>query len=168
MIQIIGLAAGILFVFILCFKPKDDNRLTTREQIIEAVNQLFLLTDEENWADLQKDILDTVVSLDMATLGHKRADMTAAEICDQWKMGASKVDAVYHSCSNHHVVLMDRCTAMVQCWATTTHFKATAVHGHTRDVVGSYDLKLQKKHGMWKVNSIKFDLKYIGGNGSLQ
>eukprot|EP00545_Synedropsis_sp_CCMP1620_P008125 CAMPEP_0119008240 /NCGR_PEP_ID=MMETSP1176-20130426/3556_1 /TAXON_ID=265551 /ORGANISM="Synedropsis recta cf, Strain CCMP1620" /LENGTH=216 /DNA_ID=CAMNT_0006960533 /DNA_START=75 /DNA_END=725 /DNA_ORIENTATION=+ len=185
MLQIIAITAAILFVFILCFKPNNDNenrRTTTREQIIEAVNQLFLLTDEEDWDVLQKDILDTVVSLDMETLGHKRSDLTAAELCDQWKVGASKVDAVYHSCSNHHVALMDddngantsnsgnthATHATVKCWATTTHFKAAAVHGHTRDVVGSYELKLQKKKSVWRVTAIKFDLKYIGGNGSLQ
>lgn len=169
MLQIIGLTSAILFIGIVFFKPThDENKFTTREQIIEAVNRLFFFTDEEDWDALQQEILDNAVSLDMVSLGHKRSNLTASELCEQWKVGASKVDAVYHSCSNHHVTLTDATNAVVKCWATTTHFKAAAVHGHTRDVVGMYELKLQKKQSIWKVSAIKFDLKYIGGNGSLQ
>lgn len=134
---------------------------------METVNQLFLLQDTQEW-DLLRDILDEEVHLDMSTMGIKPANLTSVDLLDKWKLAFSRIDAVFHACSNHTVKMDGGSKASVKMCATTTHFKASAVHGMTRDFVGTYEVKLQKKRNGWRVSHFKFDLMYIMGNANLE
>ncbi len=58
--------------------------------------------------------------------------------------------------------------ATVHAYAIATHFKKTARHGKTREFVGSYDLLLCGVPGKgWRINTFKYNLKYIDGNVDL-
>ena len=58
--------------------------------------------------------------------------------------------------------------AEVNAYAVATHYKEFAQKGQTREFVGSYDIHLSKSYGDWRIDKIKYNLKYSAGNMSLE
>ena len=141
--------------------------LTTREQIVETVNRLFIYTDEQDWSKLQKVFADKV-DFDMSSLGGEvTAGKPADQICEDWKAGFTGLDAVNHLAGNYLVEIQNS-QATVYAYATATHFKESASKGNTREFVGTYNLHLILLDGVWKINSFKYNLKYATGNMSFE
>ncbi len=142
--------------------------MTTREEIIETVNKLFIYTDSQNWEALQNEVFTEEVFLDMTSLGGNASDMTSKEICDMWKEGFKDLDAVNHLAGNYLVEKIFDSEAKVFAYATATHFKESALNGKTRDFVGTYDFKLRKTNAGWRLYSFVYNLKYADGNLELK
>jgi hypothetical protein len=141
---------------------------TTREQIIEIVNRLFVYTDYREWQKLQTEVFTPTVRFDMSSLGAGTPkDLPAQEICAMWESGFAGIDAVHHH-SGNFLVTVNGGAATVFCYATASHYKAAATQGHTREFVGSYDLGLQQTISGWRINSFRYNVKYTGGNMELQ
>ncbi len=96
--------------------------MTTREEIIEIVNKLFIFTDDQDWLGLQNEVFTENVHLDMSSLGGEAIDTTAKEICVMWEKGFDGLDAVNHLAGNYLVKTKDD-EALVFAYATATHFK---------------------------------------------
>ena len=142
--------------------------MTPREEIIETVNKLFIYTDSQQWEKLKNEVFASQVRLDMISLGGEAKDTTANQICAMWQEGFKELDAVNHLGGNYLVTLKDEKTAHAFAYATATHFKESAKKGQTREFVGTYDLKLQKSAGGWRIFSFVYNLKYTQGNLSLE
>jgi hypothetical protein len=137
---------------------------TTREQIIEVVNRLFVYTDYREWQKIQAEVLTKIVRFDMSSLGAgEPKDLSAGAICDMWETGFAGIDAVHHQ-SGNFLVNVNGNTATVFCYAVATHYKKSATQGNTREYVGSYDLSLQLTANGWRINSFRYNVKYTGGN----
>jgi hypothetical protein len=140
---------------------------TTREQIIEIVNRLFVYTDYREWQKLQMEVFTPTVLFDMSSLGAGAPqDQTAAEICTMWESGFAGIDAVHHHSGNFMVTVNGE-AATVFCYAIASHYKAAATQGQTREFVGSYDLGLEQTAGGWRINSFRYNVKYTRGNKEL-
>ena len=136
---------------------------TVREEIIEVVNKLFIYTDEMDWFGLKNEVFTEQVIFDMSSLGQEVVTKTAQQICDDWKTGFAELDAVNHLAGNHLVTAMgDEATVFV--YATATHYKEAATQGKTREFVGTYNLVLERGANGWRINSFKYNLKYMNGN----
>jgi hypothetical protein len=95
---------------------------TTREQIIEIVNRLFVYTDYREWQKLQTEVFTPTVRFDMSSLGAGAPkDQTAQEICATWESGFAGIDAVHHHSGNfmvtgerggRHRILLRHCLAL--------------------------------------------------------
>ena len=142
--------------------------MTTREQIIETVNKLFIYTDYREWEKLQNEVFTENVHLDMSSLGAEPMDTTAREICEMWNTGFKDIDAVNHLGGNYLVELIADDKAKVFAYATATHFKQSATKGQTREFVGSYDLELELTDSGWRIYSFTYNLKYMSGNATLE
>ena len=57
--------------------------------------------------------------------------------------------------------------ATVFAYATATHYKESATHGKTREMVGSYNLHVTKNEGGWRIDQFRYNLKYATGNHDL-
>lgn len=141
--------------------------MTTREQIIESINKLFIYTDSQNWTGLEDEVFDKRVFLDMTSLGGTASELDSSKISAMWKEGFKDLDAINHLGGNYIVELISDETAKVFAYATATHFKETAKNGKTREFVGTYDFKLRKMNDNWKIYSFIYHLKYMTGNLSL-
>ncbi len=141
---------------------------TTREQIVETVNKLFVYTDEQSWEELQSEVFTQTVWLDMSSLNGPKDNFSSTAICEMWQEGFKDLDSVNHLGGNYLVSLQDQENAKVKAYATATHFKASATKGQTRDFVGTYDLGLVKQNGIWLINSFTYSLKYMSGNLGLE
>ena len=142
------------------------SNLTTREEIIETVNKLFIYTDERAWKKLQSDVFTPSVHFDMSSLGAEVTTKTSEDICKDWEVGLGDIDSVNHLAGNY-LVAIDGSNADVFCYATATHYRADAKHGKTREFVGTYELKLEKGSTGWRIDSFKYNLKYMNGNTEL-
>jgi hypothetical protein len=141
---------------------------TTREQIIETVNRLFVYTDYREWQKLQTEVFTPTVHFDMSSLGAGAAkDLAAGEICAMWETGFAGIDAVHHH-SGNFLVTVNGEAATVFCYAIASHYKAAATQGHTREFVGSYDLGLQRTADGWRISSFRYNVKYTSGNMELK
>ncbi len=142
--------------------------MTTREEIVEVVNKLYVYTDAQEWEKLQSEVFQEKVYLDMTSLGGEAKDMTAVEVCEMWAEGFKELDAVNHLGGNYLVTLVNEQEAKVFAYATATHYKQAASKGQTREFVGTYDLVLSNAMNGWRINSFVYHLKYATGNMSLE
>ena len=134
-----------------------------RDEIVEVINKLFIYTDNQEWDKLQNEVFSDDVFFDMSSLGGRKAETSAKEICEIWKNGFVGIDAINHLAGNYLVQIHDT-TATVFAYATATHYKKSATKGKTREFVGTYDIRLMK-HGIgWRIYQFKYDLKYSTGN----
>ena len=136
---------------------------STREEIIERVNKLFVYTDSQEWGKLQNEVFTHEVDFDMSSMGGEKKEMTSKAICELWKNGFKNIDFVNHLAGNYIVNIHDS-TATVFAYATATHYKKSASKGKTREFVGTYDIGLLKQSIGWRIYKFKYALKYSTGN----
>ncbi|NNC70885.1 MAG: SnoaL-like domain-containing protein [Flavobacteriaceae bacterium] len=140
---------------------------TEREQIIETVNKLFIYTDHRYWEKLQNEVFSKFVHLDMTSMGGEVRELLSNEICENWSQGFQEIDVVNHLAGNYLVTIKEN-KAEVFAYATATHYKKNAKRGNTRDFVGSYDFNLVKNHEGWRIDKMKYNLRYALGNLQLK
>ena len=144
------------------------NNFTEREQIIEVVNRLFIYTDYLEWEKLQTEVFAENVILNMESLGAGPATtVTGKAITEMWEEGFSGIDAIHHQAGNY-LVDINGGEANVFAYAIATHYKKDAVNGNVREFVGSYDLHLVQTENGWRIDSFKYNVKYLNGNLDLK
>jgi hypothetical protein len=140
-----------------------------REEIVELVNKLFVYTDSRAWDRLLKDVFKEKVLFDMSSLGAGPAkELTAMAICDMWRDGFAGIDQVHHQSGNFIVDFKDEVEANVFCYAIASHYKQTATQGKSREFIGSYELHASLTDLGWRLDSFKYNLKYVNGNAELK
>jgi hypothetical protein len=140
-----------------------------REEIIEVVNKLFVFTDQQLWAKLQKDVFAPNVLFDMSSAGGGPASqLSSKQICDLWEKGFAGIDSIHHQAGNYLVTISEDVKADVFCYAIATHYKRAATKGNVREFVGSYDVSLVLTDLGWRISAFRYNLKYINGNTSLE
>ena len=142
------------------------------DEIVELVNKLFVYTDNRDWEKLQKEVFTEKVHFDMSSAGGGApTQMTAIAICDMWKHGFEGIDHVHHHSGNYIVKFpddVDVITADVLCYATAIHYRKNATLGQTREFVGSYNIHTSFTDRGWRIDSFRYNLKYISGNAELK
>lgn len=136
------------------------------QQIIETVNKLFISVDNRDW-DAVKAIFSDTVLLDYTSMaGGHPADLASADIIDSWKSILPGFDKTHHQLGNY-IIETDSLVVKVFCYGTATHYLSNESKNNVWTVVGSYDLELQAVSKAWRITKMKFNLKYIDGNGEL-
>ena len=136
---------------------------SVRDEIIEIANKLFVYTDAQNWRALQKEVFTPNVHFDMSSINGKNREMSAVEICEDWRKGFENIDAVNHLAGNYLVDIQNN-SANVFAYATATHYKKDASKGTVREFVGTYNLHLIKTDEGWRIDAFQYNLKYAAGN----
>ena len=144
--------------------PRTKIEMTEREKLVELVNKLFIYTDNRQWDLLQSEVFSDRVFLDMTSMGGQASELTSKDICDMWSEGFKELDAVNHLGGNYLIQMLSDTESSVFAYATATHFKASATKGKTREFVGTYDLKMKRIEGSWRICSFIYHLKYAAGN----
>jgi hypothetical protein len=140
-----------------------------RDEIIEVVNKLFIYTDNQEWSKLLKEVFKEKVFFDMGSMsGERGKEMKASDICKSWEEGFEDLDFVHHQSGNFVVKFKDDETqAEVFCYAIAIHFKESASPEQTREFVGTYDLNLVLTDDGWRIDTFRYNFKFISGNKSL-
>lgn len=148
--------------------PRNNPTPADKVAITEVINQLFVYTDFRNWQKIIDLVFTDEVMLDMSSAGGPHATiLKSAAICQQWEQAFTGLDAIHHQAGNY-IIDTNGKTATVIAYAIASHYKASALKGHTRTFVGSYDLKLVLTANGWRISHLTYLLKYTEGNGTLQ
>ena len=141
-----------------------------RDEVVELINKLFVYTDSQQWNKLVKEVFKERVLFDMTSLGSGPAkEMTAVAICDLWRKGFAGIDHVHHQSGNFIVDFNEAgIEADVFCYASASHYKERATQGTTRGFIGSYNFHASFTDLGWRLDSFKYNLKYITGNEELK
>jgi 3-phenylpropionate/cinnamic acid dioxygenase small subunit len=142
--------------------------LVAKQQIVDLVTELFVATDQRDWAAVKRCFADRVL-FDMSSMGAGPAThRTPDEIAGGWAEGLKGVEALHHQAGNFRVAVYEgRATA--SCYGVAFHFRRTRSGHDTRTFVGSYAFVLDRGGpDAWRINSFRFDLKFIDGNPQLE
>ena len=133
--------------------------LLDRLAVQDAVNALFLATDAKDWPRVEAAFTDEV-HFDMTSLaGGEPATMSGKAIAAAWAEGLDAVNAVHHQTGNF-VVRVEGDGATVFCYGTATHHRPDTDKPIT-SFVGSYDFHLVRRGDDWRIDSFRFNKKYV-------
>ena len=157
----------ILIVLYLIPMNTQAQTVLDQHQITQAVQQIFIQTDERNWDQVSACFTDPV-RLDYSSLsGNEPAELSSQQVVESWQAVLPGFEATQHSLSNFQVsVDGDRATA--SCYGTAVHYLPNDTdQGDTWTVVGTYDFELAKREGQWKTSAMTFHFKFTEGNTDL-
>jgi hypothetical protein len=137
--------------------------LIAKDEIVDTIHRLFIGTDRRDWA-MVLEALAPELHVDLTSLaGGMPSTMLAADLAKAWDEGLRNLQAVHHQVGNHRVTVTgDEATA--SCYGTATHFRPLPSGRNVRAFVGSYDFKLSRMAGRWRITSLRFNLAYQDGN----
>lgn len=141
-------------------------RLLEKEAVVATVNRLFRSVDEKDW-DGARDCLAPRVWLDASSVaGGVPGDAVAADIVEGWRASLGELEAIHHQAGNYEVEVEGE-EATASCYGIAYHYRPGASGANTRLFVGTYDLHLEKRRGGWRVDELRYDLKFTEGNPEL-
>jgi hypothetical protein len=141
-------------------------QLVEKDRIIDTINQLFIATDNRDWAAVRGCLADQVL-LDMTSLAGGRATKMAGEqVAAVWEEGLRSIESVHHQAGNYRVEVQDE-EATAFCYGMASHFRRNRTGRNSRVFVGSYDLHLVRIEDRWLIDSFRFNLKFLEGNADL-
>jgi hypothetical protein len=147
----------------------DDKlrELTAKDEVIGAVNQLFIYTDNRDWERVKRCFAEEVHFDVTSMVGGEPTTLTPDDIVAAWDEGLKHLDAIHHQAGNYLVDVMKN-EATVFCYGTASHYLPNDTGNNTRKFIGSYDFHLRKDPDAWRIDRFKFELKYIDGNPNLE
>ena len=145
--------------------PRRD--LADKDAIADVIHRLFIGTDNRDWATVESCLAATV-RFDMSSLGGGPAvDRSPGQITAAWEEGLRPIEVVHHQAGNHRITIDgERATAF--CYGVAFHYRRTRSGRNTRTFVGSYDFGLRKHGTDWRIDSFRFNLKFLDGNLELE
>jgi hypothetical protein len=134
--------------------------LLDRGKILDVLYALFLDTDNKNWERVEQYFSPRVKINMAAGTNGDHEEMTASEVVQSWKSNLEHVLHVHHQISNFRVKTEDD--------RATAHFNGIALHNIetpegfiTKNLVGVYEVGLQRVFDSWKVHTFLFRIKFI-------
>jgi ketosteroid isomerase-like protein len=147
--------------------PDPLQTLLQKDRIVDAINTLFVATDEKDWETVKGCFADEVL-FDVTSLGADVPEtLTPDAIAAAWEDGLRPIEALHHQTGNHRVEVSGD-EAIAFCYGTASHYRKTASGRNTRTFVGSYDLHLRRASGRWVIDQFTFNLKFLDGNPELE
>lgn len=140
--------------------------LVERSRITEVINSLFVSTDRRDWVSVRACFASEVL-FDMSALGAGAPVRTSPEaIAAGWEAGLKPIEHIHHQSGNLSIH-SDGPQATASCYAIAYHHRRTQSGRNMRVFVGSYDFHLVLD-GQWKIDLLRFNLKFIDGNAALE
>jgi hypothetical protein len=140
--------------------------LTMREAVIEAVNRMFILTDNRDWGALKDCFMENVLFNTALTDGVPKT-ITREEIIEGWTEGLKNLTAIHHQTGNYLVTIGDD-GADLFCYGIAYHYLPNRTNKNVKFFVGSYSIHLVSEENRWKIDKFAFTLKFVAGNVNLR
>jgi hypothetical protein len=148
--------------------PASPEALAVRLEVEDVVVKMFVATDERDWPTLESCFTDPFV-LDMTSMvGGAPATMTPRQVAAAWAEGFKPLSHVHHQVGNFRTAVSGS-TATVRCYGIALHHRSgVSAEEKSRRFVGTYELDLSATERGWRINRLKFNLKFIDGNLELE
>jgi 3-phenylpropionate/cinnamic acid dioxygenase small subunit len=145
----------------------DLQAILDREHITDLVNGLFVAVDTRDWKTAASCFAERV-HFDMTSAGAPApTEMTPDQIVDGWRDGLEPIQAVHHQSGNIRVRVTGD-AAECSCYGIAYHYRPVRSGRNTRVFVGSYDYRLARLAGAWRITRFKFNLEFVEGNLALE
>jgi hypothetical protein len=136
--------------------------LLDRQSIAEVINTLFVSVDNRDWATARACLADRV-HFDATSLGEPAPrELTPEQITGAWESGLAPIESVHHQSGNFRI-RVDGDEAECFCYGIAWHYRRVRSGNNTRMFVGSYDYRLTRADGRWRITRFKFNAKFIDG-----
>ncbi|MCI4431561.1 MAG: nuclear transport factor 2 family protein [Burkholderiales bacterium] len=148
--------------------PTSPEAPAVRQEVEDVVVKMFVATDERDWPTLESCFTDPFV-LDMTSMvGGDPATMTPRQVAAAWADGFKPLSHVHHQVGNFRTAISGS-TASVRCYGIALHHRSgISVEAKSRRFVGTDELDLSATDSGWRINRLKFNLKFIDGNLALE
>lgn len=134
--------------------------------IINTITNIFNGSDRHDW-ELVGNSFHFEVFLDYFSLSKKPGEkIKSGEIIKGWSDFLPKFQFTHHVITNFEIKIT-KVNAEAFCKGHALHHLPNAEGGDTWTTIGTYDFKLEKIAGTWKVNAMIFNLLYEDGNKNL-
>ena len=144
----------------------DIDTLIAKDAVARVIRETFVGTDEMDWDRVHRAFAPRVL-LDMTSMGAPEAtEMAADEITSAWDDGLKHLEARHHQIGNLEIEV-DGDRAAATCYGSAWHYLPNPA-GSTRCFVGTYDFGLSRMDGEWRIDLLRFNLKFIDGNADLE
>ncbi len=141
--------------------------LKDRNDVIAVANRLFICTDNRDWSCV-RDVFAPEVLFDMTSLAGGRPEKkTPGQIASLWEQGLQPIKAIHHQAGNYQATVKGN-EADLFCYGIAYHYLPNPANQNTRVFVGSYNYHMVKGEKGWKIDSFKYNLKFIDGNKDLE
>ena len=141
--------------------------LIEKDRIVDVINRLFIGTDRRDWPAVARCFSDAVIFDMTSMVGGDPSIMTPRQIVDGWEEGLKGLKSIHHQAGNYLVAVRGD-EADVFCYGIALHYLPQKSGQDTRRFVGSYDFHLLKADDTWRIDSFRFNLKFIDGNVNLE
>ena len=142
-------------------------RLLEKDAVITTVNCLFRSVDEKDWPQAESCLAPRVL-LDVTSLaGGEPEETTGAAMVDGWRESLSHLDAIHHQAGNYEVEVHGE-EAEASVYGIAYHFLPNDTGRNVRTFVGTYDIHLRKHGGSWRIDRLRYNLKFLDGNTDLE
>jgi len=137
-----------------------------REKITETVTRIANHADAQEWELLRTCFTDEI-DVDYTSLaGGQPSVVKVDDLITSWRDTLAGFDATQHQVTNFVVTLAGD-EAQVNAYIRTDHFLSGAAGGDHWLVLGTYDYRLVRLDGGWRVRATKLTLKHLEGNNGL-
>ena len=141
--------------------------LLDRESVAEVVNTLFVAVDNRDWATARACLADSV-HFDVTSLGAPAPqELSPEQITSAWESGLAPLEAVHHQ-SGNFLIRVAGDQAECFCYGVALHYRRVRSGNNTRRFVGSYEYRLARRDGRWRITQFKFNAKFVDGNLTLE
>jgi len=142
-------------------------RLLEKDAVITTVNRLFRSVDEKDWTQATACLAPALL-LDATSLAGGEPEHTTADaVVDGWRETLSHLEAVHHQAGNYEVEVNGE-EADASCYGIAYHFLPNETGRNARTFVGTYDMHLRKDRGSWRIDQLRYNLKFLDGNLDLE
>ena len=141
--------------------------LLERDRVIGAITELFVATDRKDWPAVERCFASRV-RLDMSSAGGAPAgDAVPADIAAGWRSALAPIEQLHHQSGNFRVRITG-VRAEAWCHGIAYHFRKRRDGRDSRVFVGTYDFELEKESPGWRITAMRFNLKFVDGNATLE
>jgi hypothetical protein len=147
----------------------DDElqQLLDERDVADLVVRLFVATDRRDWRAVEACLAERV-TLDMTSMtGGEPLQKSGPELAALWEEGLRPIDHVHHQVGNLRVTVSGD-EAKATCYGIALHHRKISGPRKTRVFVGSYDVRLRRQEGRWRIEAFRFDLAFLEGNLELE
>lgn len=141
-------------------------KLLDQRAITETVIYVANFADARAWGEL-RDLFTDEVEVDYTSLaGGEPSVVKADDLIASWRGTLAGFDATQHQVTNI-LVTVSGDGAQANAYIHADHYLAGAPGGDHWLVLGTYDYRLVRTNGGWRVRSTRLNLKHLEGNNDL-
>jgi SnoaL-like domain len=140
--------------------------MSDRNEIIDLISNLGLLTDARDWPAV-RGLFCEAVEVDYTSLnGGEPQRVAPAELVGGWSEMLERLDATQHLIANHVVSVNDD-AATAAANVTATHVAHNSSGGSRWVVGGRYDFRLQRGGDGWRISALTLTVAWATGNQAI-